>query len=524
MHTKHLTYEKIVRTPGIRIRLAKLVLGCVLPLAAVAAFLIFNFYAHEQAQLTRSAISRARSMVAAVDRGFSSTQASLLALSTSKRLHRGDLEGFHLRAFEALQNMHVDNIVVIDTDGQLLLATNRRFGEPLPQLKNMPLLSRVLDTERPGVSDLFIEPIVGKAIYAVGIPVEYDGKVKYLLAATAAPDRLTKILTEQNFPDSWRATLTDSSGAIVARTHDISKFLGASVTSRLLVTMREADEGWYEGKTLDGIPVVTVFSRSALSGWMIVIGMPIEEFTSGLRLTLAWLIAATFAALFAGIAFAWFIGGRIALSITALGANARILGEGGQPTLPALYFGEAVQLGRVLLDAADNLRGARHAAHHDTLTGLPNRALFRLVVNQQLTLCQRNRTVLTIMYLDLDGFKEVNDTFGHATGDVLLCAVAARIRGAIRESDIAARFGGDEFALALMHTDMDDAAVFAGKLVELIGAPYRIAERAITVSVSIGLAGYPVTAVEIDTLLGKADRAMYDAKKSGKRCYCISGQ
>lgn len=517
-------YEKAGWAPGIRIRLAKLVMGCVLPLAAVAAFLIFNFYQHEQTQLANNAIGRARSMIASVDQSFAGTQASLRVLASSRKLESGDLKGFHLRAFETLQDMHADSIVVVDTDGQLLLATNRPFEEALPKLKSSALLSRVMETERAGVSDLFIGPISGKPIYSVGIPVVYGGKMKYMLTANAAPARLTKILTEQNFPDSWRAALTDSTGTIVARTHDINRYLGTKMPSRLLLRMKAADEGAYEGRTLDGIPVMTAYSRSSLSGWMVVIGTPLDELNTGLRRTLAWLIAATVSALIVGISFAWLIGGRIAQSITDLGTSAKALGEGAQPVLPALYFGEAVELGRVMLDAADALRGAQYAAHHDALTELPNGALFRLVVNQQLALCQRNATVLTILYIDLDGFKAVNDTFGHTTGDHLLCAVSARIKEAIRESDIAARLGGDEFAVALMQADITNAAAFAAKLIGIISAPYRLSEASVTISASIGLAEYPASAAEIDTLLGKADRAMYDAKRSGKKAYCIAGQ
>ena len=151
--------------------------------------------------------------------------------------------------------MHADSIVVVDTNGQLLLATNLRFGAPLPKLTSSPLLKRVLETERPEVSDLYMGPIAGKPIYTVGVPVEHKGKIKHLLAATAAPSQLTKILTEQNFPDSWRAALTDSTGTIIARTHDMTKFLGKKVPPGLLQRMELVDEGSFQSKTLDGIPV-----------------------------------------------------------------------------------------------------------------------------------------------------------------------------------------------------------------------------------------------------------------------------
>ena len=509
-------------SPGIRLKLTKLVVGCVLPLAGVAAFLIFNFYEHEQVQLTRTAIGRARQMVTTVDRVFSSTQASLLALGTSQRLVDGDLEGFHRRAFEVLQDMDADSIVVVGLDAQLLLATNRPFGAPLPKLRDSPLLKRVVETERPAVSDLYLGPIVGMPIFTVGVPVEYDGKINYLLAATAAPSNLTKILTEQNFPDTWRAVIADSSGTIVARTHEIGKYLGRKVLPGLIQRMKNTDEGSYQGKTQEGTPVTTVYSKSPITGWVVGIAVPLEELTSGLRQTLTWLIVATLTALLAGVWFAWVIGGRIADSITALGASAKVLGQRGQPLIPKLHFREAVELGNVLLDAAANLRSAQFEADHDALTGMPNRTLFRLLLNGHLAMCQRNSTCLAILYIDLDGFKAVNDTFGHAVGDKLLCEVATRLKSTMRASDFAARLGGDEFAVALTHSAMENAAAFATKLIDIISRPYQFGEITASISASVGIADYPASATDIDTLLANADRAMYEAKSGGRNRYCLS--
>ena len=186
------------------------------------------------------------------------------------------------------------------------------------------------------------------------------------------------------------------------------------------------------------------------------------------------LIGATIMALRVGVWFAGVIGGRIADSITALGASAMVLGQRGQPPIPKLHCREAVELGDVLLAAAANLRSLQFEADHDALTGLPNRSLFRLLLNGHLAMCQRNSTCLAILYIDLGGFKAVNDSFGHAVGDKLLCEVATRLNSTMRGSDFAARLGGDEFAVGLTHATMENAAAFATKLIDIISRPIRL--------------------------------------------------
>jgi diguanylate cyclase (GGDEF)-like protein len=508
--------------PSIRTKLAKLVIGCVLPIASVAAFLIFNFYQQEQAQLTKNAIGRAQLLVATVDRVFGATQASLMTLATSQRLAQGDFEGFHRRAIEVLENMRADSIVLVGMDAQLLLATNRPFGTPLPKLTNAPLLARVIKTGSPAVSDLYLGPIVGKPIYALGVPVQHDGKLAFLLAATASPGSMNTILTEQNFPDSWRAVIADSTGTIVARTHNTHNFTGRKVLPALIQRMKTTEQGSYHGNNQEGIPVTTVYSKSPSTGWVVGIAVPLEELTSGLRQTLAWLIVATIAALLAGIWFAWVIGDRIADSITTLGASAKVLGQRGQPLIPKLHFKEAVELGDALLEAASNLRSAQFDADHDALTGLPNRSLFRLLLNGHLALCQRNSKSLAILFIDLDGFKAVNDTLGHPAGDQLLRAVAARVKGVMRASDFCARLGGDEFAVALPQTTMGNAAAFAAKLIGEISRPYQLAQINASISASVGIAEYPTSGLEMDVLLAQADRAMYEAKRGGKQRVSLS--
>lgn len=159
----------------------------------------------------------------------------------------------------------------------------------------------------------------------------------------------------------------------------------------------------------------------------------------------------------------------------------------------------------------------RHLAYHDSLTDLPNRYLFEDRLSLALKYAKRNQRQLGVLFIDLDGFKAVNDTYGHDIGDMLLKAVSARIASLLRVSDTLSRVGGDEFIVLLPEiTGSDDGLHVAGKLLEALAEPFDIAARSLQVSASIGLAMYPEHGEDDQTLLKKADIAMYEAKKNGK--------
>lgn len=163
----------------------------------------------------------------------------------------------------------------------------------------------------------------------------------------------------------------------------------------------------------------------------------------------------------------------------------------------------------------------RHLAHHDPLTGLPNRKLFsdRLLVT--LAKAKRNDRMAALMFIDLDRFKEINDTLGHAVGDKVLQAVGERLRGLLRESDTVGRIGGDEFTIIL--DDVADAAhagTVAEKIREAFSAPVTTeGEADIVVTPSTGIALYPRDADNVDALMKAADAAMYDAKAAGRNAH-----
>ena len=158
-------------------------------------------------------------------------------------------------------------------------------------------------------------------------------------------------------------------------------------------------------------------------------------------------------------------------------------------------------------------------ARYDSLTGLPNRALFR----EQMDACVANlrrRGPFAIHFIDLDEFKEVNDTLGHTLGDELLCAAADRLRGAVRSSDVVARFGGDEFVVLqypLGHSR--EAATLAERLVAELAAPYRISGNEVVVGASVGIALAPRDGSDADLLLKNADMALYRAKSDGRHAW-----
>lgn len=155
-------------------------------------------------------------------------------------------------------------------------------------------------------------------------------------------------------------------------------------------------------------------------------------------------------------------------------------------------------------------------AHFDALTGLPNRTLLHDRCRQAISLAQRSRKPLALIFLDLDGFKQVNDTLGHKAGDELLRLFAARLKGVVRDQDTVSRQGGDEFVLVLPDTDTDGAANIAGKLLAAASEPCRIGEQELNLSASIGIAMYPDDGMDFETLSCCADTAMYRVKQNGR--------
>ncbi len=179
---------------------------------------------------------------------------------------------------------------------------------------------------------------------------------------------------------------------------------------------------------------------------------------------------------------------------------------------------ELARVGSAFNAMADKLQLSReelqHQALHDPLTGLPNRALFMEHLEHALARARRKATPVSVLYLDLDGFKTVNDTLGHEAGDEVLVDVAERLRQALREADMVARLGGDEFGIVL-EEELQGATVTAQRIVRQFERPWSLSSGYMSVSVSIGVAAR-ADDEGLDELLRQADTAMYAAKASGK--------
>ncbi len=162
----------------------------------------------------------------------------------------------------------------------------------------------------------------------------------------------------------------------------------------------------------------------------------------------------------------------------------------------------------------------RHLAYHDTLTGLPNRKSFNTQLNEHLVQVDRNGTMGAVLYVDLDNFKIINDSYGHDIGDILLQEVSKKLMGCIRKSDQAYRIGGDEFLVLLRNISHDDdSGIIAQKIIKSISDLFSINEKVFYISPSIGISVFPRDGMQPDMLLKYADDAMYRVKETGKNNY-----
>jgi diguanylate cyclase (GGDEF)-like protein len=175
-------------------------------------------------------------------------------------------------------------------------------------------------------------------------------------------------------------------------------------------------------------------------------------------------------------------------------------------------------------EAAADLEEATRSSQFDLLTETPNRALMRDRLGEALAMARRHKIHLALLYLDLDGFKQVNDTAGHAAGDEVLKRTAARLHGAVRASDTVSRRGGDEFLVLLPEVaNREAAARIAQKMLDAVAEPMELDGQTLRISASIGIALWPDDGDDAPALIGRADEAMYDAKHNGRNTYRFAG-
>lgn len=356
---------KLASIPSIRSRLVVLVLACVLPAAIMVGGLIAFEYQRERASLTAGAISTARTLVFAVDQRLLVVKSGLSALATSPSLRARDFSGFYDEAKATLPDLNAENIALLRPDGSMELSTLKPFGTPMPA-NRASQLAQVLQSGKPVFADLFMGAVASSPRVAVGVPVIHDGKVAYSINASITPERLQAILLQQRLPADWIATIADNTGTVVARTLDQKRFVGVKVIPAVVKRSNEVAEDAIESRTLEGIPVLAVFSRSGISGRTVVIGIPRDSLTAGLRRSMLWLGISTLLLLGFTVALAWAFGNGIIRTTRDLVAPALALGSGeALPVpLPEPSFREAAQLGQALEQAAGILSGANRALIH----------------------------------------------------------------------------------------------------------------------------------------------------------------
>jgi diguanylate cyclase (GGDEF)-like protein/PAS domain S-box-containing protein len=342
---------------SVRALLIYLVLACLLPgFIGACVFFVYE-YQKSRAQLNKDTLQTARALVQTVDSHLLTAQAVALSLTTAESLLKKDFARFHDRAKKtvALSGLGT-NVVLRDRAGRQILNTAVEYGQSL----NAPLapgqVSEVFATGKASYSNVFFGPVLRRLVVSVDVPVMIDNKIAYALGVGIFPEDINRLLRKQALPPGWVAAVVDKSGAIVGRTHRADAFIGQQTAPELVRALRSAREGAVALDTVEGIPVVSIYSQSTVTRWTVAIGIPRKalesEMIQGLS-TLAIGVAVLFGI---GLLLAWFVGGQIARSVKALIAPATALGSSTPVVFPRIHVREVAEVAQSISRAAELLQ------------------------------------------------------------------------------------------------------------------------------------------------------------------------
>lgn len=346
---------------SVRRWLVLLMLACLMPGVIGATLLLVHHYRHIRAQLESSTSQTSRALVQAVDSQLLRAEAVAHALSTNDSLAEHRFADFHRQARKALALADLGmNVVLIDETGQQIVNTARPFGGPLPVGEHAEGTRSVLP-RMPAISGSYTGGVTHRLLASVDVPVVLDGRRTYVLRIGMPPNYFDNILRTQRLPAGWPAGIFDSAGMIVARTHAPERFVGQRVAPALLERLKTSHEGTLETNTKEGIPVISVYRRSPVTGWGVGIGIPRAELETQFIRSI-YLLAVAVAGLFiVGFGLAWTIGGRIAVSITSLIGPARALGAHEPVPAVRVHITDVAEVATAMADASRVLDEREHA-------------------------------------------------------------------------------------------------------------------------------------------------------------------
>lgn len=472
-----------------------------LPMLVFGCFIVFRIVSNAEAADRQLLLDKTNFAAIALSKEVERVRTQVQLLALQEAAVADDVRGMldlSLRVRDS--DAKIKQISAVRRDGQLVFSTFRDSLDSLPKLSVPPTERPVFDSGATVFSGLLPLGIDGRLVIGVATPWRVNAHTKYSLRVALQLDELSATLRNQGWPPGWIAALIDGSGKVIARTQDEDIYRGKSATATALQKIADADLSVTRGMTLDGTRVLTGIAPVSGTDWWVIVGLPEVALGHQARQSVIVIIGIGALAVLLGCLASFYLTRRLHLAFKdAVEGNYRRAGA----------IREFIAFNAKHADALERL----DAAKHDSLTGLPGRALFYEYLSEAVSSGARdNSHAVALLYLDLDGFKHANDNYGHETGDQLLVATADAIRRCVRPGDACGRIGGDEFVVAIVGpagTVTIAAGRLASRLVQEIGA----IGYGIGCSVGVAVAENPE---EFEDLMERADRAMLSAKRAGK--------
>jgi len=527
------------RGKSIKVWLLSLAFLATLPLFVFSIYTVYQLGKAQEHGLTMEMLQRTEATANSVSERIGIATSYLNGLAASNAALTDNLPELYEHARRIVRNdKDVRAITLVARDGRLLFITLRPYGSPGLPSNDKDALDKVFLTGKPAVSGPFKSPISDAIVTTVGVPIYRNGEVAYCLRMVILSDSLNALLAAQKLPADWTSAIIDSNGLLIARSRFPERFVGKEVSPTLMKALNDGKTGIFDTTTLDGVHVTTAVVPVPGWDWKVAIGVPAEKFTEPLRQSMGLLLLAGVFLVVVGVVASIKLSQVITQQVIDAVHRSKALESRGQQPMHRLHIKELDDLGQALrtveareqqtsdtlLDMAvrhEQVSAELNAALCDALTGLPGRSMFlERIEGLRKAGHDGESRKLAILFIDLDGFKQVNDTYGHDAGDRVLVRTAEILKELTREADIPGRLGGDEFVVCLsapaglIHAT---ATSVAGRIVQ------EVSEIGNGIGCSVGISIWTGNCPDVGCVMRRADEAMYEAKRRGKNQYVIYG-